>query len=224
MSELSNDKKTIISLCSGTGAWERPYVEAGYNVISITKPEYDVRALRLHNWLADFKPYGILAAPPCTEFSFARTKAVKPRDLRSGMEVVFACLNIIWKCQYETETETSKVTTLRFWALENPAGLLKHFLGHPVLTFNPFDFGDRYQKKTSLWGFFNVPKKSPIELREDEKVKFSKNSHKLRDLPALHNPMFNPEGLKLPPGSEKRTVRRAITPPGFAKAFFLANQ
>jgi len=30
--DKSNKEKTILSLCSGTGSWEKPYVEAGYNV------------------------------------------------------------------------------------------------------------------------------------------------------------------------------------------------
>jgi len=52
-------KRMILDLCGGTGAWSRPYKEAGYNVLNITLPEHDVRL---------YKPpenvYGILAAPP----------------------------------------------------------------------------------------------------------------------------------------------------------------
>lgn len=36
---LSNQDKTILSLCSGIGAWEKFYAEAGYNIISITLAE-----------------------------------------------------------------------------------------------------------------------------------------------------------------------------------------
>ena len=61
----------------------------------------------------------------------------------------------------------AKTTTLKFWALENPFGLLRRFLGHPVMIFNPYDFGDGYQKKTCLWGFFNIPKKKPVEYVKD---------------------------------------------------------
>lgn len=85
-------QKIILDLCGGTGAWSRPYKEAGYDVRKITLPIYDVR---------DYSPpdnvYGILAAPPCTEFSLAKGNAA--RDFVSAMEVVKACLNIIWCCR-----------------------------------------------------------------------------------------------------------------------------
>ena len=115
--------KTILSLCSGTGAWEKPYVEAGYNVISITLPDNDVRT-----YIPPDNVYGILAAPVCTHFSFARTRAKTPRDFRQGMELVIACLNIIWECRYDHK--------LAFWCLENPTGFLRQFLvNHPIRFF-----------------------------------------------------------------------------------------
>ena len=39
--------------------------------------------------------YGILAAPVCTHFSLARTRAKTPRDFREAMKLVIACLEII---------------------------------------------------------------------------------------------------------------------------------
>jgi hypothetical protein len=36
-------KKIILDLCGGTGAWSKPYKDAGYDVRVITLPEYDVR-------------------------------------------------------------------------------------------------------------------------------------------------------------------------------------
>jgi hypothetical protein len=74
--------KIILDLCGGTGAWSKPYKDAGYDVRNITLPEYDVRT-----YIPPDNVYGILVAPPCTEFSFARTKANKPRDLKEGMEI-----------------------------------------------------------------------------------------------------------------------------------------
>src|SRR3990167_8269781 len=107
-----NKNKIIIDLCGGTGAWSKPYKDAGYDVRVITLPKNDVR---------DFHPpqdvYGILAAPPCQMFSLARTTAKLPRNLRQGMECVEACMNIIWECR--------KKNKLGFWALENPMGILR---------------------------------------------------------------------------------------------------
>jgi len=150
--------KIILDLCGGTGAWSKPYKDAGYDVRLITLPDYDVRT---------YKPpenvYGILAAPPCTEFSLAKTNSKYPRDMKRGMELVYHCLKIIWECQYKLPTPLAKRTNLKFWALENPFGLLRRYLGHPVLIFNPYDYGDPYQEKTCLWGYFNIPKKNPCK-------------------------------------------------------------
>ena len=201
--DKSNKEKTILSLCSGTGAWEKPYVEAGYNVISITLPEYDVRTYRPPE-----NVYGILAAPPCTMFSLARTRAKTPRDFQEGMEIVKACLEIIWKCR-ETP-KYKKDGCLQFWALENPVGFLRQFLGYPHFTFDPCDFGATYTKKTDLWGFFNIPKRLPVELSEDEKQRCKVNNRKLPSISDITG--------------SKQAARRSITPEGFAKAFYAANR
>jgi len=34
--------KIILDLCGGTGAWSKPYKEAGYDVRLITLPDYDI--------------------------------------------------------------------------------------------------------------------------------------------------------------------------------------
>ena len=40
---MENSEKIILDLCGGTGAWSRPYKEAGYNVRLVTLPDNDVR-------------------------------------------------------------------------------------------------------------------------------------------------------------------------------------
>jgi len=199
---MGNKDKIILDLCGGTGAWSRPYREAGYDVRIITLPDYDVRTYK-----PPYNVYGILAAPPCDQFSFARTKAKKPRDLIKGMELVIACLKIIWECQYKLKKDTQKCSPLKFWALENPNGMLKWFLGKPAFKFNPYDFGDNYKKHTYLWGWFNEPKKNPVECNQ---LKFDR----------LKSKEIHPEFY----GKLTRQERRAITPRGFAEAFFKANQ
>jgi len=89
------EKKIILDLCGGTGSWSKPYKDAGYDVRLVTLPDGDVTTYKL----PDEPIYGILAAPPCTQFSFARTNAKIPRNLNEGMETVKACLNLIWEAQ-----------------------------------------------------------------------------------------------------------------------------
>jgi hypothetical protein len=199
--DSKNTGKIILDLCGGTGSWSKPYKEAGYDVRVITLPGYDVL-----NYEPPENVYGILAAPTCTMFSLARTTAKTPRNFDEGMELVEACLRIIWQCR--------KSGSLRFWALENPMGLLRQFLGRPPHTFNPVDYGDRHTKKTDLWGYYNEPRKKPIKLTDEEIRRMSINNRVLPELPADY---------VLPQGFSRQAARRSMTPPNFAKAFMEAN-
>jgi hypothetical protein len=220
LSKVNNSDKIILDLCGGTGAWSKPYKDAGYDVRLVTLPEHDVTDLDLRKMVAPNEVYGILAAPPCTMFSFARTNAIKPRDLQEGMETVRACLNIIWECQYVIAHKTAKITTLKFWALENPVGMLRHFLGNPPFQFTPYEFGDDYQKRTHLWGCFNKPKKTPVEPSKLTKALAYTNSQPLPKFDTMKSKDIHPEQF----GKLTRQERRAITPAGFANAFFKANR
>jgi len=165
--------RVVLDLCGGSGAWSEPYRQAGYDVRVITLPEYDVRDYRAPAYV-----WGVLAAPPCTEFSVAKTTG--ERDLLSGLETVTACLRIIAEARP------------RWWALENPgSGLLRRWLGTPRDVWQPCDFGDPWTKLTAVWGDFVLPGRR-----------------------------FVPPESRMP-GST--SAARAVTPPGFARAFFDAN-
>lgn len=216
----------ILDLCGGTGSWSEPFKKAGFKVIVLDiKEGWDIRHfivdknkikfLNLNESTEDKvkelkifkrKIYGILSAPPCTQFSFARTNAKTPRDLYSGMEVVEACLRIIWNINFYMANPNQKKSHLKFWALENPNGFLKYFLGKPALEFSPFEYGDDYKKKTHIWGDFDIPEKKPIKCT---KPKFDKLSTK-----EIHPEYY---------GKLTRQERRAITPKGFAEAFCKAQ-
>ena len=205
--------KIILDLCGGTGSWSKPYKEAGYDVRIITTPEYDVTRWRdypeLVSLISSGKVYGVLAAPPCTMFSMARTVAKTPRDMRTALKIVNACLEIIAECQYDSGR-------LSFWAIENPKARLRWFLGKPLHTFTPSDYGDPHSKPTDIWGYYNAAlKKNPIELNAVQRKQSQLNS---RELPPL------PEGYELPPDMNKVAARRSITPKGFAEAFYRANR
>ena len=206
--DSNNSQKIILDLCGGTGSWSKPYKNAGYDVRVITLPMFDVTDPYMVEQCIALKPYGILAAPPCTMFSRARTTAKTPRDFEGAMKTVRACLEIIWGSQYENRFG------LKFWAMENPAGHLKRFMGKPALRFHPYDFGDRYSKETYIWGMFNEPKKSLAKLNADEILRSRNNTRKLPNIPEE----YKPDGKMKPV-----QIRRSITPAGFAKAFFLAN-
>jgi len=217
----TNSRKIILDLCGGTGSWGLPYKEAGYDVRLITLPDNDVLTYKLPK-----EPiYGILAAPPCTMFSFARTNAKKPRDLKDGMEPIKACLNLIWEAQYRTESDQQKYPPLKFWALENPYhAMTKWFLGEPAYTFNPWEFGHDYQKHTALWGYFNQPKKKHTKreqvMTKKQMEQAKTNSQPMPKFDYMKSKDIAPEWF----GKLDRQAHRAITPRLFAEAFFKANQ
>ena len=192
-----NANKIILDLCGGTGAWSQPYKDAGYDVRIVTLPDNDVRTYEPPE-----EVYGILAAPPCTMFSLARTTAKTPRDFYEGMVCVEACMRIIWLCR--------KNNKLAFWALENPMGYLRQFLGKPAFTFDPSEFGGDYNKTTDIWGWFKEPMKG-------RKMRYDSTDKNTRKLPPI------PEGYKRDPNMRAVQIRRSITNKGFAEAFFKAN-
>jgi hypothetical protein len=196
-----NKDKIILHLCADIGSDSKPYLDAGYDVRMIGKN------IGVENYQPPPNVYGIIANPPCTEFSFAKTNSKTPRDLEKGMLLVRHCLRIIWECQYQIPYPTAKKTNLQFWMLENPFGFLRRFLGHPTLVYQPYEYGDNYKKKTCVWGFFNTPKKNPVEctMPKFDKLK-SKEIHYI--------------------GNEHltRQERRSISSPGFCNAFYKANK
>lgn len=215
--------KIILDLCGGSGAWSKPYKDAGYDVRLITLPEFDVTKFVILEATGDIafevddKPYeviptkdiyGILAAPPCTMFSLARQTAKTPRDLKQGMKLVEACLRIIWNSQLDGHQ-------LKFWALENPLGHLRRFLGRPPFTFQhwQFDKESLHCKPTDLWGRFNEPRISVKEKPDMDKNRNYRTGNWQKPLP--------PKGYE---HLTKRADIRSITPLGFAKAFYEANK
>ena len=145
----------ILDLCGGTGAWSKPYKDAGYEVV-IVDVDQDVRLFH-----TTAKIHGILAAPPCTHLagSGARWWAEKGQDaLLESLSIVDACLRIVL------------LTQPKWWCLENPVGRLVHFIGKPKMYFDPCEYGDAYTKKTCLWGDFNEPVKNPVEPTEGSKM------------------------------------------------------
>lgn len=182
-------KGAIVSLCDFSGSWSQPYADAGYEVVRVDlKTGQDVRLMRM----PDYPVHGILAAPPCTHFALSGARWWSEKGetaLLDGLSIVDACLRLVALCKPA------------WWALENPVGRLNHYLGKPVMYFNPCDYGDTYTKKTALWGSFNpaLPwdKVAPVE----------------------GSKMWANYGGK----SEATKAARSVTPEGFAMAFFLAN-
>lgn len=176
----------IVSLFDFTGVWSQPYLEAGYDVRRFDLRNGDDVRLLQH---LDKPVHGVLAAPPCTDFAVSGARWWRAKGeaaLLAGLATVDAACRFIL------------AHNPKWWALENPVGRLRRYLGPPALIFDPCDYGDPYTKRTLLWGRFQAPERSPVDPVEGSKM------------------------WRLPP-SPDRAALRSVTPAGFARAFFAAN-
>ena len=186
--------RTILSLFDYSGNWSRPYKEAGYDVFQVDiKLDIDILALEPQD-IPSSSIWGILAAPPCTDFAASGAQYWKQKDLDGRTE---QSLQLIDKTLSFVEYFQPQ-----WWVLENPVGRLPKLrpqLGDPWY-FQPHWYGDPWTKKTGLWGKFNreLPK-TPVEPDPQSWI------------------------MKLGGKSERTKELRSMTPAGFAKAFFMAN-
>ena len=170
----------------------------------------------VENYHPPLKVYGVIANPVCAQFSiapgFQRTEA----EAIDGMFLVNHCYRIINECQPSS-----------FWVIENPAtGLLKKFIGTPKNTYEPWEYGDPWTKRTALWGRFNMPEKTYTDWDDVPK------NDKLYIRPGRPKPgmaFLHKSAIKNIPAFDGIKVKddmsfRSLCPQGFANAFFEANR
>ena len=149
--------KLCIDLCSGLGGFSGAFRERkDWEVLAIDiDPDMpcdivaDVRYLPLRS---DIKPRVVLASPPCERFSIAN-RSWPQKGIGKALEIVGACLEAIVDLKPD------------YWALENPKGRLRWFLGPPPHSVRLSDYGydkavsggkwRKAIKPTDIWG--NIP-------------------------------------------------------------------
>ena len=141
ISERNTMKKIILHLCADIGSDSRFYqLDDDFEVIMVGED------IGVENYTPPENVYGVIANPVCTEFSTAKGFH-KENDIEKGMFLVNHCLRIIEEAQP------------KFWVMENPAtGRLRDVLGKPKHTYQPWQFGSPWTKRTALWGNFEMPK------------------------------------------------------------------
>lgn len=211
-----NNGKLILSIYDFSCNWVQDYINHGYPVICWDKKREGC-ILERFSWLLHLvhtaqeeypglSVYGILAAPPCTDFAGSGAWTWPTKDalnseydpFESSTELSIGLVRIV------IELVEYFKTTLKFWALENPKGriekLVPELKTYRRMTFHPSDFGDMYTKYTILYGEFN------------------ENLVKTPVLPLQGSMAWN-----VGPSKNRQAIRSA-TPRGFARAFFNANR
>jgi hypothetical protein len=222
---LFDNHRLIISLYDFSTAWPSHYISAGYPVICW---DYKIEGCILQHFdrlLSDIYdaieagmiPWGLLAAPPCTDISKAGAWTWPRKDAEMApapyapwtqTEYSIALVEIV--------LHLVQLFPWKWWVIENPPGRMERLVPEMAffrqMMFNPFEYGDAYTKKTVLWGSFNpnLPRK-PV-LPELVRIKGGGRYY-------YASPMWAKTGGK----SERTKTIRSKTPAGFAKAFFEAN-
>jgi hypothetical protein len=224
--------KVIWSLFDGSGYAVIDYAKAGYKCYCFNADDADhgpYSAVKLSHpnityvnvWLDDTFDYPvppdlILAFPPCTDLA------------------VSGAAHFASKLAKDPEFQNKAVATAKLaeclagkytvpYMIENPVSVLSSKWRKPDYSFHPYQYGgyldaddnhpdfpeyikprDAYPKKTCLWvgNGFKMPEFKPVEVEKGYSAQHSKLGGK----------------------SAKTKVIRSLTPRGFARAVFLANQ
>jgi hypothetical protein len=206
--QVATQEGVVLSLFDRTGNIVRPWAEAGYECIAVDlqHPPGETRrglvtfvGANIREWWPPPRQYKIVfAAPPCSNLAVSGAPHFRAKGLEgltAGLELVQAARRI---CEWSRAP----------WMIENPVSVLSSHWREPDFTFDPFEFGaydggkdDGYTKRTCLWTSddFQFPEKRPILVSRQN---------------LIHHMSPSPD----------RSDLRSVTPPGFSRAVFEANQ
>lgn len=200
----------VLSLCDRTGNMVKPWLDAGYDAVTVDlQPAPSVNRARQH-FEADVtkwqypanmdKPVCVFAFPPCTHLAVSGARWFKEK----GLGALIGALQIVDACRAICEQSGSP------YMIENPVGTLATYWRDPDHAFDPCDYGDPYTKKTCLWtgGGFAMP---PVIKPGDTFA-----------APTWVEPTLGSMMHKMPPSEDRGNIR-SITPMGFARAVFQSN-
>lgn len=199
----------VVSLCDRTGNMVKPWVDAGYQAITVDLQTADEMRGRVHiaadilalddAFAKQFRPAAVFAFPPCTDLAVSGARWFRDK----GLSGLIGGLQLVDKARRICEASGAP------WLLENPVSTLSTYWRKPDAMFDPCEFAgwapdpesEAYTKRTCLWtgGGFLPPERKRVE-------------------PLLGSKMH------LMPPSEDRADARAVTPLGFAYAVFHSMQ
>lgn len=237
--------KTLLSLFDYSGTWSDPFADAGWDVI-----QWDIK-------LADFMDInmftdcemvlemfndidGILAAPPCTDFTVSGNQYWAKKDANGSTQQSLEMVRQVMRLADLFEPTDLDFDGTFFWAVENPVGRMGRLSGlaNPFY-FNPCDFAGWLDPSPSQLAKLDKIRakggKNVTDQENDLVLKLNAYTKKTglwgnfnRDLerkfiePVKTCPQGSPT-QRLGSKSAKTKEMRSNTPAGFAQAFFEAN-
>jgi len=200
---MDDQHGVVVSLCDYTGNMVEPWADAGWTCYCVDT-KHSIRRDRVEenihyvwgdvrSWFPPARPAILFAFPPCTHLASSGARDFEKKAwpmLRDGMDLFWSCYHAaMWAgCPY---------------MIENPVGRIAGIHGQAQYSFDPWEYGDDYQKKTCVWAGngFVMPQPSVCTKPEQCQQRI----------------------WKMPP-SPNRAAKRSETPRGFARAVFNANQ
>jgi hypothetical protein len=182
----------------------QPWLEAGYTAVIVDQQHE--RGVRKDGPLfrigcdvrtydpLDIRPVVVFAFPPCTHLANSGNRHKRDK----GLEALYEALGLVIACKRICEASDAP------WMLENPVGSLSTYWREPDYTFHPWQYTTPKEKKrTCIWAGNNfvIP---PIEVEAE--------------------PADVQETIWKMPPSKDRGDKRSITPEGWARAVFQANE
>ncbi len=196
--------RVVISFFDKTTNMVKPWAEAGYlcYCVDIQHPPGETRegnivkvGADIFDWLP---PWGldVVAAfffPPCTDGAVSGARWFKDKGIDAALRYVQL---------FRASVRLAEWMGICY-LIENPVSTISSYWRKPDYTFQPWQYGDPYSKKTCLWtgGGFIMPE--PVHTVKPDNVT---------------------EKIWLMPPSPDRADKRAETPMGFARAVYEANK
>ena len=198
--QLLERPAAMLSIFDYTTNMAKPWAEAGYTCYCVDKQHppgttSDGNIIKvgcdIRDWLPPRQHIVFAAfAPPCTDVAVSGARWFKDKGL-GGLIDALQLFDISVK--------------LAEWAnapylIENPVSTVSTYWRKPDYSFQPYEYGAPYYKKTCLWtgGGFVMPKKTPVEPWEGGKI------------------------WRMPPSLDRANLR-SETPIEFAQAIFREN-
>lgn len=192
--------KIVLSLFDHSTIMVRPWADAGYRCLCVdlqhpdgewTDGNITVIGANILDFLPPIAEYAIaFAFPPCTHLAVSGARWFKGKGLGALADSVKLFDRAAMICEW----------TQSPYMIENPVSTISSYWREPDYTFQPFEYGDPWTKKTCLWtgNGFVMPEKTPVE------------------------PILGGKIHKMVPGPDRARLR-SLTPEGFARAVFNAN-
>jgi hypothetical protein len=197
----------VLSLCDRTGVMVEPWRAAGYQCVLVDLQHEGVTrgldgTIRLGMDVRDFQDYEspdvypviVFAFPPCTDLANSGNRWKRDK----GLEVLYDALGLVLACKRICEASGAP------WMLENPVGSLSTYWRDPDYTFHPWEYTTpKESKRTCIWAGNNfvLPPREVVDKPPDVQETV----------------------WRMGPAPD-RADRRSVTPDGWARAVFHANE